>query len=362
MQAGWGLPAGKRGLWRGLTGHAEGERRFGSGALHYVHSFSLSSHHAYTLMLRSVFSLALALAAAAAPAAQSPDALSSSPPVAFTDDAPPLATASVADCAEETAIAQDGATASYSQGNTATSTGGAQELGQSFLAPCDGTIASVNLVIQNAPGGLGSEEASTTVTLYDGAGTGADTLASVTYTFTLPPSGSAGRYTFPIPGDVQVAEAGVYTVFFDNPEGAVDFGIQGSDENPYADGNAYASATGSGDGAGPSDAIDLRFGATFNAPAATSAEAGAAGGRVLTAARPNPVREVGRFSLTLAAPETVTVRVVDALGRTVAVLHEGTAAGTLPLAVDVRGLAPGVYAVQASGETFSLSQALTVAR
>ena len=67
--------------------------------------------------------------------------------------------------------------------------------------------------------------------------------------------------------------------------------------------------------------------------------------------RPNPSVGPVQFALTLSRRGHVRAVVLDALGRAVAVVHDGPAAG--PLAVDASGLAPGVYAlrVTAASET-----------
>ncbi len=63
---------------------------------------------------------------------------------------------------------------------------------------------------------------------------------------------------------------------------------------------------------------------------------------------PNPAAGSSRVALTLAAPAEAAVRVVDALGRTVATRSDrALPAGTTTLAVDASRLAPGVYAVVA---------------
>jgi hypothetical protein len=83
----------------------------------------------------------------------------------------------------------------------------------------------------------------------------------------------------------------------------------------------------------------------------------------LSAPAPNPASGTARVTLSLDAPQSVRVSVVDVLGRTVAVLHEGSlAAGATPLAVPTDGLAPGVYVIRAEGETFRQTRTLTVAR
>lgn len=82
----------------------------------------------------------------------------------------------------------------------------------------------------------------------------------------------------------------------------------------------------------------------------------------LTLASANPVRGAAALVLSLDRPQAVTVRVVDALGRTVDVLAEGTqSAGALPLRFDARSLAAGIYTVVAQGETAVATRRLVVA-
>ncbi|HYE94808.1 MAG TPA: YCF48-related protein [Rubricoccaceae bacterium] len=89
-----------------------------------------------------------------------------------------------------------------------------------------------------------------------------------------------------------------------------------------------------------------------------------AAGLALSAPVPNPARSAVRFTLALAAAQRVTITAYDALGRRVAVLHEGPmAAGTHALALDVSALAPGVYVVRADGPNGgSASRRLVVTR
>ena len=82
--------------------------------------------------------------------------------------------------------------------------------------------------------------------------------------------------------------------------------------------------------------------------ATPTAEAAVPEGAVALAIVPNPVAASARVTLALDAPATVSVRVVDALGRTVAVLADGSiGAGPHTFGVDAGALAPGVYAVVA---------------
>lgn len=83
----------------------------------------------------------------------------------------------------------------------------------------------------------------------------------------------------------------------------------------------------------------------------------------LSAATPNPVRDLGFLTLTVAQTQDVQVAVYDALGRQVAVLHDGLVASGEEVAMTFRSadLAPGLYVVRAVGEGFQTSQRITVA-
>ena len=83
----------------------------------------------------------------------------------------------------------------------------------------------------------------------------------------------------------------------------------------------------------------------------------------LSAPAPNPSRGASSLILTVDRPQTVSVRVVDALGRTVAVLAEGPQpAGPLSLRFDSRSVAAGIYTVVARGEQMIASRRLVVGR
>ena len=78
---------------------------------------------------------------------------------------------------------------------------------------------------------------------------------------------------------------------------------------------------------------------------------------------PNPTAARTRLAIGLDAPQRVRVDLMDALGRTVATLHDGAApVGDLLLDVDASALPAGVYVVRVAGETVRGSQRITVAR
>lgn len=74
---------------------------------------------------------------------------------------------------------------------------------------------------------------------------------------------------------------------------------------------------------------------------------------------PNPAAS-GTVRLSVAAAQTVTVSVYDALGRHVATLFEGPTSGSLEAALP-SGLPSGVYLVRAQGETFAETVRVTLA-
>ena len=77
---------------------------------------------------------------------------------------------------------------------------------------------------------------------------------------------------------------------------------------------------------------------------------------------PNPSAGTVRFALSLPSPTVVRAVVVDALGRAVAVVYHGPAAGTVPLAVDGRRLVPGAYALDITTADGTVTRRFTVAR
>jgi len=85
---------------------------------------------------------------------------------------------------------------------------------------------------------------------------------------------------------------------------------------------------------------------------------------LLTPPAPNPTAGRATFSLRLQATEAVTVEVLDALGRRVAVLYDGPLAAGIDHAFGVDGAAlpAGVYVVRLVGETARQSRRVTVAR
>lgn len=82
----------------------------------------------------------------------------------------------------------------------------------------------------------------------------------------------------------------------------------------------------------------------------------------LSTARPNPFATSSRIELSLDEPTTLTVAMYDALGRRVALLHEGfTRPGTYSLRLEAGDLPPGLYIVRAHdgrGTTATRSVAL----
>lgn len=84
----------------------------------------------------------------------------------------------------------------------------------------------------------------------------------------------------------------------------------------------------------------------------------------LTPPAPNPTTDRTSATLVVAAAQRVHADVVDALGRRVAVLHDGpVAAGVeVPLTFGASNLPAGPYVIRITGETFSTSARVSVAR
>ena len=77
---------------------------------------------------------------------------------------------------------------------------------------------------------------------------------------------------------------------------------------------------------------------------------------------PNPTGGAVTVALSLASPQAVRVSVVDALGREVAVLHDGAATHGQRLWIDTEGWPVGAYSVRVVTEAGTASAGLTVAR
>ncbi|HYE95772.1 MAG TPA: M36 family metallopeptidase [Rubricoccaceae bacterium] len=86
------------------------------------------------------------------------------------------------------------------------------------------------------------------------------------------------------------------------------------------------------------------------------------GTHALSAAYPNPFNPQASFSLAVARTQDVAVALYDAVGRRVAVLHEGRLEGsrTHRFTIDGARLASGTYLVRVVGETFADVQPVTL--
>ncbi|MEM8558391.1 MAG: T9SS type A sorting domain-containing protein [Bacteroidota bacterium] len=82
----------------------------------------------------------------------------------------------------------------------------------------------------------------------------------------------------------------------------------------------------------------------------------------LSAPAPNPTRTHTTVAVDVVAPQHVRVALYDALGREVAVLHDGLVSGSASLRVGTDGLAAGVYAIRATGADGALVHRFTVVR
>ena len=82
----------------------------------------------------------------------------------------------------------------------------------------------------------------------------------------------------------------------------------------------------------------------------------------LSNAYPNPAARSAALDLDVEIAQTVSVHVMDVLGRAVQTAFDGTVASTATLTIDTASLAPGTYVVLVQGETFTQSRRLTVSR
>ncbi len=79
-------------------------------------------------------------------------------------------------------------------------------------------------------------------------------------------------------------------------------------------------------------------------------------------ARPNPATTGTRLAVSVDRTQHVRAELYDALGRNVAVVFDGSVEREQDLVVDTRSLAPGVYVLRVSGDTFAESRQITVTR
>ena len=77
---------------------------------------------------------------------------------------------------------------------------------------------------------------------------------------------------------------------------------------------------------------------------------------------PNPTGGAVTVRLSLASPQEVRVSVVDALGRELAVLHDGAARDGQRFGIDTAGWPVGAYTVRVVTEAGQASAGLTVVR
>ncbi len=82
----------------------------------------------------------------------------------------------------------------------------------------------------------------------------------------------------------------------------------------------------------------------------------------LGAATPNPTTDVARVALSVDAPQHVRAELFDALGRRVALVLDGAVESSRDLLIDTHGLAPGIYVLRVTGDTFAASRQITVTR
>jgi hypothetical protein len=195
---------------------------------------------------------------------------------------------------------------------------------------------------------------------------------------TLPAGATVSRtITLRVPNN---APAGTYNLTLNLSDGA------GGDCGSYAESilitaprvaDGAADATGAGPLFAEAAPVDLSAGAVRRDSGvqhrnvdhaalrgqAVRGQAPAAASQALSAPA-NPFRGATTLQLQVPATQRVRVAVFDALGRQVAVLHEGTlAAGEAHrLAFDGSALPSGVYVVRAVGETFADVQVLTLTR
>ena len=143
-----------------------------------------------------------------------------------------------------------------------TVTSGGQELGQSFTAPCTGTLTVVSPLFNW--GRSPNTTFNATVRVYAGAGTTGGLLNASAFTFTNLASG-VNYLNITLSSPVPMTQGAVYTWFLDMTAGST--GMQFSNVNPLAGGNLYFTTNGNPVPATSSPTEDMQFLLTFGAPA-----------------------------------------------------------------------------------------------
>ncbi|MDX1419634.1 MAG: T9SS type A sorting domain-containing protein [Rubricoccaceae bacterium] len=146
----------------------------------------------------------------------------------------------------------------------------------------------------------------------------------------------------------------------DTPTGADHFGYAAVLDS----GTAFLGAPHNGEAAYKAGAVYVYAVASSVARVATAdATIEALASFALSEARPNPSTTEARFTLEVPSAQGVRAEVFDALGRRVAVLHDGPMeAGARALVFDGTSLPAGVYVVRVTGEQFTAVRRVTLAR
>ena len=102
----------------------------------------------------------------------------------------------------------------------------------------------------------------------------------------------------------------------------------------------------------------------FQVGVSTAIEVGSPAAHHLSAPSPNPFDQQATFALTVGQAQAVRAVATDVLGREVAVLFDGVARPGVSesLVLEAGGLAPGLYLVTVTGETFQSTRRVTRAR
>ena len=237
-----------------------------------------------------------------------------------------------------------------------------QELGQSFVAPCDGRLDFFR-VLYSAPNTTSEGvTVSGNAILFEGDGTTGTTVATEPFSFTLPNVVGGVALTVEFP-NAPVVQGTAYTIFFDITSGDQEARLLIANTDVYTGGAMYSSNTGSATGAGVPGAFDLTFRARFGMTLVASEEAAQSRTVSILPTRPNPA--VGRtlVPFTLRQPADVRLAVYDVLGREVALVADRAyGAGEHAETLDTAGLAPGTYVVRLAAGPDVVLRTIAVAR
>ncbi|OZC01801.1 hypothetical protein BSZ36_01635 [Rubricoccus marinus] len=141
---------------------------------------------------------------------------------------------------------------------------GGAEYGQSFTAPCSGTLRGVSPTNYMSGENSAGQTWSATLRVYEGEGTGGTVLGEKTRTDYVNAASGLEYLAFDFPTPIQIVEGQTYTWFWDLTAGQT--ATLYSVDNPQSGGQAYVSTDGAPGSSGAISNSDMAYRMVFGAP------------------------------------------------------------------------------------------------